>query len=97
MSMPSDPHHERENVLAERTVETVVTAEALTVTERQDVNIHVDHDDFDRDPGRLSHHQRTMLRQLTRLHHSLRGPQTMLEAAGHFNRPPFPAPHPKSR
>lgn len=40
----------------------------------------------------LSHHQRELLAALTRLHHSLRGPQTLLEAAGHSSRPPFPLP-----
>lgn len=41
---------------------------------------------------RLSHHQLGLLAALTHLHRSLRGPQSLLEAAGHFNRPPFPAP-----
>jgi hypothetical protein len=44
--------------------------------------------------GELSHHQHHLLAALTRLHHSLRGPQRLLEAAGHFSRPPFP-PHPR--
>jgi hypothetical protein len=45
---------------------------------------------------RLNHHQKELLKQLTRLHHSLRGPQSLLEVAGHFNRPPFPPSHPRS-
>ena len=40
----------------------------------------------------LSPHQHHLLVALTHLHHSLRGPQTLLEAAGHFSRPPFPPP-----
>jgi hypothetical protein len=44
-------------------------------------------------PGtELSRHQHHLLAALTHLHHSLRGPQTLLEAAGHFSRPPFPPP-----
>jgi hypothetical protein len=45
---------------------------------------------------RLNREQRELLRQLTRLHLSLRGPQSLLEVAGHFNRPPFPPSHPRS-
>jgi len=41
------------------------------------------------DAALLNRHQRVLLAELTRLHHSLRGPQSLLEAAGHFNRP-FP-------
>ena len=40
----------------------------------------------------LSPRQHDLLATLTHLHHSLRGPQTLLEAAGHFSRPPFPPP-----
>jgi hypothetical protein len=94
MTTPSDPQREREKIVAERTVETLATAEAVTVTEHDEVTVQ-EHEDFDRDrdPDTLNHHQRGILRQLTRLHRSLRGPQTMLETAGHFNRPPFPPPH----
>jgi hypothetical protein len=95
MTTPSDPQREGEKIVAERTVETVATAEAVTVTEHDEVTVQPEHADFDRDrdPDTLNHHQRVILRQLTRLHRSLRGPQTMLETAGHFNRPPFPPPH----
>jgi hypothetical protein len=40
---------------------------------------------------RLSPPQLCLLAALTRLHDSLRGPQTQLEAADHFSRPQFPA------
>jgi hypothetical protein len=40
----------------------------------------------------LDRHQRGLLLALTHLHHSLHGPQTLLEAAGNFSRPPFPPP-----
>jgi hypothetical protein len=93
MNTPTDPRHEREN--AERPVENVATTEAFTVTEREDVTIHLEDEEFG--PGSLDHHQRAILRELTRLHRSLRGPQTMLETAGHLNRPPFPPPPPHRR
>jgi hypothetical protein len=44
---------------------------------------------------RLSPYQLNLLMALTRLHHSLRGPQSLLEAADHFSRPPFPAQPPR--
>jgi hypothetical protein len=90
MNTPSHPRRERENIVAERAVENVATTEAVTVTEREDINIQ----DQEFGPGSLDDHQRAILRELTRLHRSLRGPQTMLETAGHFNRPPFPPPPP---
>jgi hypothetical protein len=90
MNTPSD-RRERENILAEREVGSVAPAEALTVNEREDVTIHLEQDEFVRQPGSLNRHQLEVLHQLTRLHRSLRGPQTMLETAGGFNRP-FPAP-----
>jgi hypothetical protein len=93
MTTPRDPQREREKIVAERTVETFATAEAVTATEHDEVTVQPDHEDFDRDPNTLNHHQRVILRQLTGLHRSLRGPQAMLETAGHFNRPPFPPPH----
>jgi hypothetical protein len=57
--------------------------------ERADVTIHLEDEEFG--PGSLNHHQRAILRQLTRLHRSLRGPQGMLEKAANFTRP-FPHP-----
>ena len=93
MTIPSDPPRESEDV-TERTVTIAATAEGVTMTERDDAIIHHKDEDLDGDPKGLTPQQREMLRQLTRLHRSLAGPQTMLETAGHFNRPPFP-PHPR--
>jgi hypothetical protein len=42
--------------------------------------------------GVVPKHQFDVLHDLVRLQQSLRGPQTLLETAGNFNRPPFPAP-----
>ena len=63
--------------------------------ERADVTIHLEDEEFG--PGSLNHHQRAILRQLTRLHLSLGGPQDMLETAGDFNRLPFPSPYRQPR
>ena len=94
---PNDPPREPEDAITERTVNIVATGDAFTVTEREDATIHLEDEDFDRNPGTLNPRQRAMLRELTRLHRSLGGPQTMLETAGHFNRPPFPPPPRRSR
>jgi hypothetical protein len=46
--------------------------------------------DGDEDPDNvLNKHQLAALHDLRRLHRTLRGPQGLLESAGHFNRP-FP-------
>ena len=45
----------------------------------------------------LNEHQKAILRELTRLHLSLGGPQDMLETAGDFNRLPFPSPYRQPR
>jgi hypothetical protein len=46
--------------------------------------------DGDEDPGNvLNKHQWAALHDLRRLHRTLRGPQALLETAGHFTRP-FP-------
>jgi hypothetical protein len=94
MSIPSDPPRESEDVISERTVEIVANADGVTMIERDDTIIHHEDEDLRGDPNALTPQQREMLRQLTRLHRSLAGPQTLLETAGHFNRPPFP-PHPR--
>jgi len=41
---------------------------------------------------KLDRDQRNLLLALTRLHHSLNGPQTPLEVQGNLSRPPFPPP-----
>jgi len=97
MTTPSDPR-EHEDIVAQRTIETVATAESLTTIERDEVTMHIEHEDHDQDAfPTLTHRQRAILRQLIRLHRSLRGPQTMLERAGNFNRPPFPVPYRPTR
>src|ERR1700761_1331950 len=42
-------------------------------------------------PTRFPPQELRVAQELLRLHRSLRGPQAGLEAAGNFNRPPFPA------
>lgn len=49
-------------------------------------------DEFDALIGILNKHQLAVLRELTRLYRSLRGPQDLLEATANFNRPPYPRP-----
>jgi hypothetical protein len=41
--------------------------------------------------GLFTAQQLRVAKELLRLHRSLRGPQAGLEAAGNFNRPPFPS------
>jgi hypothetical protein len=49
--------------------------------------------DGDEDPGNvLNGRQLAALHDLLRLHRTLRGPQALLETAGHFNRPFPPRP-----
>ena len=89
---PNDPPREPDDD-AER--EVVAIGDALTVTEQATID-HED-EDIELTPGKLTASQQAMLRELTRLHRSLAGPQTMLETAGHFNRARFPAPHRRPR
>ena len=94
---PNDPPREPEDIITERTVDIVATGDTLTVTDREDATIHLEDEDFGPNPAKLNPRQQAILRELTRLHRSLGGPQTMLETAGHFNRPPFPPPPRRSR
>jgi hypothetical protein len=92
MKTPSHPRRGPENVVAERAVENVSTTEAVTVTEGEDVTIHLEDEEFG--PRSLDDNQKAILRELTRLHRSLSGPQTMLETAGHVSRQLFFSPPP---
>ena len=94
---PNDPPREPEDIITERTVDIVATGDTLTVTEREDATSHLEDEDCGPNPAKLTPRQQAILRELTRLHRSLGGPQTMLETAGHFNRPPFPPPPRRSR
>jgi hypothetical protein len=53
---------------------------------------HQEPDEAEAFDSLFTRHQCEVLRDLLRLHRSLRGPQALLERAGHFTRPPFPPP-----
>jgi len=90
MNPASDASREGERDLGEHTAPPVANAEGHTLNERVDLNIRVG-------PDALNEHQKAILRELTRLHLSLGGPQDMLETAGDFNRLPFPSPYRQPR
>jgi len=85
MNPASDASREEEKDLGEHTAPPVANAEGHPMNEPVDPNILVG-------PRSLNEHQKAILRELTRLHLSLGGPQDMLETAGDFNRLPFPPP-----
>jgi hypothetical protein len=91
MSQKSKPNDPREGVHADRASGRGIVNETVTINETQNVSIHVENEEFTDNLGLLNHGQLATLRRLIRLHRSLRGPQALLESAGHFNRPSFPA------
>lgn len=97
MTTPSDPPRGTEDFVTKRRLQVDESANKLTVTEEDETIVHFGDEDLDRASDALNPQQRGMLRQLLRLQRSLGGPQTMLETAGHFNRPPFPPPPRRSR
>jgi hypothetical protein len=90
MNPASDASREEEKDLGEHTAPPVANAEGHPMNEPVDPNILVG-------PRSLNEHQKAILRELTRLHLSLGGPQDMLETAGDFNRLPFPSPYRQPR
>lgn len=88
-----------DTVAATRTVETTTLPEGeVKTTERDTLTVKPPKDgdgngnwNWNEGPNKLTHPQLVILHQLTTLHSSLTGPQTMLETAGNFNRPPFPS------